>query len=77
MTVPVGFVQNYNFVSTGGKVHFFGGEHFDAITDDIDTAIVGSIQFQNGFFHELWAEKLIGQTEDTGRLTDTRRTGEQ
>ena len=65
----VGFVEDDEFLAAGGESDFFLGEAFDAVADDVDAALVGGVEFEDGFFVG-GAEELAGETEDGGCFAD-------
>ena len=65
----VGFVEDDEFLAAWGEGDFFLGEGFDAVADDVDAALVGGVEFEDGFFVG-GAEELAGEAEDGGCFAD-------
>ena len=70
--LPVGFVQNDNFMPSWRQIDLLRCKHFNPITYDIDTAIIRSIQLQNRISHKPRPQQLIRQTQNTGSLPSSR-----
>lgn len=72
----VRLVQYHQLLSSLRQGDFLLREPLDAATHDIDTAFVGSVEFQDGFFVGGGAEQLACKAEDGGSFADAWHTGD-
>lgn len=73
--VPVRLVQDDELVSASGQRHLLLREALDLPSDDVDTALITGVEFQDGLFVCV-PEHLSGETEDRCGLSDTRHPGD-
>ena len=68
----VSLVQDDHFVLAEGECYLGAGERLDALTDDLDATVIGSIELQDGFASQLGPQKLIDETQDARGLSNSR-----
>lgn len=71
----VGLVEDDQFLPPLRQGDFLLGETLDAVAHDVNTAFVGGVEFEHGFFVGVGAEKLPCEAEDGGGFADAGHAG--